>query len=1058
MKSVAWVVSLFLMAVAACSGNAPQQADAPPAVDAGVDAVDAARVVDVSHSFITLDRTVAKVGLDVIAVKVHVLDINNAPVAGVAVDVSASGSLNSFPVSSLSTNSSGTAVFTWSSTKAEAKEVRAHLLAGDVAPIGATWVAGAPASMAFRNSPGPRLPTATTPVVAVDFFDEFANPTLPASPPTLSLIGGPPNVYLQPSSPTFDGTGVTYSELHIDTVGQGYQLVATFSGGTIAPVPSPMFDVIMGDPDAAHSELRAIAATAQADGQDYSLLSATIRNAVGLPLPNTSVTVTVAGGGTTLSDVMGTTDASGVFSTQLRATTEGTKNITVNVGAIMENASVEFFPATCTPKLPWSETFGTGSVAALKVVDLDGNGTDDIVALFDPQFTSLSSETATPILAVRSKGDGRNFAPQEVRIAGEVRSIGVGDLTGDAKADVVAVALRSSAFGTSLYRVVLAGLGDGRFGAEQAELLMSSSFNLVRGPESIAIRDIDGDGKNDLLWVINQQPGVSYDLAYLRGNGNGTFAPAVVLRSSSFGMGFRVSDLNNDGKLDLYIGDGSIYTRLGNGDGTFRSEVQVPVTESLSDSLVLTDVNGDNFPDVVGSQVWTGRGNGSFLRRSTQMITPPFAVRDMDGDGKLDAVGYFGAQQGGIGFQMWRGDGTGLFPQTGYSDALAPVVQQAVALNWNGDGRPDIVVGGTGVTIIVNNGSGGLIAPTLVAANLDYLLVPPRDFTGDGVADVIGQDLSNGVVLFTGTATGGISTSRRYVSRSVEFGSSTSATSADFTGDGAADILIGSELAVNSGTGTLVPQAEQAIGGGSYLQADLNADGKKDIAWQGFGDTRITFAINTGNGVFASLGEIALPAYGFQTKFVVADMNNDGASDIAVAHNTNASPLAWQYEVWLNQGSGTFAQSITGALDQRPYQLIPGDFDADGLADVVVVGETFEFVKNLGNGQFATPTSSGLPIETAAADLYAWQALDFDLDGKLDIVDTNCRLFFWHGFGNGTFRRPRVFTEASTDRCLNNGFVDRNGDNRGDLLTRYAKFTPYTYASALQTCVMEALN
>ena len=854
-------------------------------------------------------------------------------------------------------------------------------------------------------------------------------------------------------------SSVAYPDLHIDVIGQGYQLVATWSGTS---VQSPVFDVVLGEPDASRSELRAIASAAQADGQDYSLLSASIRNAVGLPIPNAPVTLSVVGGGTALSQATGMTDDAGNFDTQLRATTIGTKAVTLTVGSIALQTSVEFFTNSCTPKLPWREMVGEGGTQALKVADLDGNATDDIIVLHSPP----SNGAYTSILAIRSKGDGRSFAPQEARVTGEARSIGVGDVTSDGIADIVTVASRRSYLGNvSSFLVVLPGDGAGRFGPERAIELTPTGF--VEGSDSIVIRDVNRDGKNDLLWVMRQSQAQQKDLVLLTGNGDGTFGSPSVLYFSSQFINFRVSDLNNDGKVDLFIGDGGIFTLLGNGNGTFQPAVLVPVFESFSQSpLVLADVNGDNFPDVVGAQVWTGRGNGSFIRRSTQMITPPFAVRDMNGDGKLDAVGFYNPNQSGIGFQMWRGDGTGLFPQSGYSEALAPSFQLAVALNWDGDNRPDIAVGGEGVTIIMNDGAGGLITPNAVVANLRNLLVPPRDFTGDGVADVIGQDATNGVVLFTGTATGGVSTSRRYVSRGIVNYTTTPATSADFTGDGKLDLFVRNELAVNNGTGTLLPQPEQAIGDGFYLQGDFNADGKIDLAWQGGQgnpiDSRLRLAINTGNGVFASLGEI-VPSNATTTKFVVFDMNNDGASDVAVATAAATLPFGWQYQIWVNQGDGTFAQPIVSALLDTPQydppsRIITGDFDGDTWSDLVVIGKTFTFVKNLGNGQFAAPSSPGLPITNLAPDFYSWQAIDFDLDGKLDIVDASCNLYFWHGFGNGAFRRPRVFTVARNTGCDSSGFSDRNGDNRGDMLTKYNVFGINTFASAIQSCAMESTN
>lgn len=118
-------------------------------------------------------------------------------------------------------------------------------------------------------------------------------------------------------------------------------------------------------------------------------------------------------------------------------------------------------------------------------------------------------------------------------------------------------------------------------------------------PASVAIGDLNGDGKPDLVVTNLGDKTVSV----LLGNGDGTFTPAP---GSPLAVGFSpvyvaIGELNGDGKPDLVVanrGSDSVSILLGNGDGTFTAKSPVPVGSGPT-SLAIADLNRDGKPDLV---------------------------------------------------------------------------------------------------------------------------------------------------------------------------------------------------------------------------------------------------------------------------------------------------------------------------------------------------------------------------------------------------------------------------------------------------------------------------
>jgi uncharacterized repeat protein (TIGR03803 family) len=398
--------------------------------------------------------------------------------------------------------------------------------------------------------------------------------------------------------------------------------------------------------------------------------------------------------------------------------------------------------------------YGSGGNYAYSVAvsDVNGDGKPDLVVT---NFCADIPNCHGTVGVLLGNGDGTFQAAVTYGSGGFwAYSVTVADVNGDRKPDLLVGNLCPSNGNCNNGVVgVLLGNGDGTF---QAAVSYGSGGYTSEccGSYSLAVADVNGDGKPDLLFAndcVSSSNCSNGTVGILLGNGDGTFQPVVAYGSGGYdARSVAVSDLNADGKLDLLVANvcassnncngGMVSVLLGNGDGTFQTAVTYASGGGQANSVAVADVNGDGKPDLLVANacgntgpcegqdggslgVLLGNGNGTFQSATSYgsggYDATSVAIADLNADGKPDLVvandcaSNVGSCNGLVGVLLGNGDGS-FQPAVTYSSGGSGSGWVAVA-DVNGRGRPDLLVanqcaisnctGDASVGVFINIGS-----------------------------------------------------------------------------------------------------------------------------------------------------------------------------------------------------------------------------------------------------------------------------------------------------------------------------------------------------------------
>jgi uncharacterized protein (TIGR03437 family) len=599
--------------------------------------------------------------------------------------------------------------------------------------------------------------------------------------------------------------------------------------------------------------------------------------------------------------------------------------------------------------------------------DVNGDGILDAIGVTDRDYN--------PTISVALGTGGTGFKPPvSIVIPVSISDMGIGaiavaDVNGDHNADLVAL----TGGGSGGQLLLFPGNGDGTF--QPPSILFTALFS----SSVLAIADLNGDGKPDLVFGDTDPTTYSAVMRVALNMGGGTFAMPVGYAVGAISS-VTIGDVNGDGIPDI-VTNGTILINDGTGKFPTRRDILLDTTNNVArTNLIVADFNGDGIPDLIVAQgtsavmagdsvsVLYGQGKLAF---PAPVLTPSpnpansdeeftaLTTADVNGDGIPDLLtaDNFGH------ITVFIGVGDGSFQVASRYSLVPNQIPWGFAIgDFNNDGKTDFAVVASGyqstsvgeADIFLGNGDGTFHSAPQIAAPLGAFALATGDFNGDGKTDLAllvtqeGSGTSDSVIIEKGAGDGTFSAGAIYPVGPV----SNAIVATDFNGDGKLDLVV-----TNAGT-----NAKQSLDGGITLLT-----GKGDGT---FAASNIAFVGGTGR---APLGVAA------------ADFNGDGKIDLAVTLSSISYYLGG-LAIFIGRGDGTFQTPVIYSAEAFAVRV--ADINGDGIPDLLLSGSNdtqgpgLQYMLGNGDGSFQPQ----IPVNPNVNSPYPLAIADFNRDGTLDIV------------------------------------------------------------------------
>jgi len=559
-------------------------------------------------------------------------------------------------------------------------------------------------------------------------------------------------------------------------------------------------------------------------------------------------------------------------------------------------------------------------LAALAVTDLNGDGRPDLVYFGDGKDLVVRYNLGT-----NGWSEPKRWHCEDGRL--DANALAVGDLNGDGLADVVLLGDNGSVY----------------FWAQQKDHTLAEPRKIAYSgaPKAVQIMDMDGDGKNDLVYVDFDSP---TPLRVRFQGAGGQLGPETYFKGQPI-RSFWIDNLAGD-RTNYFI---SIVQATG------RAEVS-QLTRKPADAL-----------------------SGAFKKGQFQILplnkteVPQRGIlwADVDGDGRTDLI-VAQPESGQVSVALQQAGGVLAPPKT--FPCLAGVSQIAVS-DWNRDGQPEIFLlsrDENAVAMTTFDKSGRLPFPTLLPLDGKPLVMTTgvlKEGAKPVLAVIVDKDGVRSLVIRTADG----KTVTQKLSDSFKSNPTTLAIQ-DVNQDGLADIVV---LIPYEKIKVLLQQKD-----GKFNELDVDPPGGAlEQPWLAAADV-------DGDGK----PDLLLP----QKNFVRAVVLEQGAKQ---SGSTNAAPWVFRVKDQIN-GSDSDARIIGVAALASGKNPVPSLFLLDAEHKQLTLSErdtngVWQVVKNIelpatGFARLAGVNLGGPAVAFTGQNTVAWLPLAGDVWDltKLDDYDT----------------------------------------------------------------------
>ncbi len=766
------------------------------------------------------------------------------------------------------------------------------------------------------------------------------------------------------------------------------------------------------------------------------------------------------------------------------------------------------------------------------VSDIDGDGKIDVLV------TNETNSSVSIFRNISTQSGSISFASKiNLSVSANPMCIDVHDLDGDGKPEMLVASSTYSNLG--IYRNV-SSIGNLAFTA-------AINFGTGATPSSIVVSDIDGDGKPDIL-VSNSASNTISIFLNTSTVGNISFAAKVDITSGSAPWKIALGDIDGDGKQDVVSsnqGSNSISVFLNRsiiGNVSFASKIDISAATAPR-GISIGDIDGDGKLDVVTSNAYGATGYSiSVLRNTSNIGSVSFASRfdapaltggftldvalgDVDGDGKIDVVAANGSTAnavsvfknnsnlGSVSFSNAVNFGVGINPNSllvadmdadGNADILSTndnTSSSSFSVLRNQIGSPvitsftptsaaagtSVIISGSNFTNVTGISFGGVAASsfTVVSSNAIVATVSTGASgniivtTNSGSASIAGFVFSvpvptissfsptSGAIGTTVTITG-TNFSSIPANNIVYFGAVKAIVSASTSTSVSVIVPIGATyqpitVTTNNLTAFSAKSFSVTFAGGGNAFTNNTFSSKIDFA-TGTGPNTIAVSDIDGDGkidmvtsngtsntlsIIRNISTVGSVSFSSKVDFItnyspsgvaVADFDGDGKMDIAfVNYNSNVLGIFKNNSAASNM---TLSSEIDYTTSSSPNWVAVGDIDGDGKPDIVVGNASNRTVSVFLNTSTSTTISFAAKVDYNVGNgntgIYVVAVGDIDGDGKTDIVSSNYSdatvSISRNTSTNGNLSFANVVTQAigHAPRCVSIGDLD--GDGKIDIV------------------------